>query len=660
MNTIINQSLPSPQSPPPTVQKFHRDSINKTTVSLPGLLSRINQYQLVSQEKDYHFIISVLKDSISVDPLGREEVTELLHHKFNRSKRALTKTMRGLLSSVETGAVSLELSQDFHQFYHALQEHDLSGYQFIKEIYDWFIYERRGYFYTTENKPFLYYRGRIYEVGTNKVFTAFLAKLAKTTSKTCKKIAEELEGKALSDAKQIPQLSPIHVSGTNTIYLSISQEKLIKIAPSEEVRVMSNAFNPEGLLLSDSPSFLPIEIDNEVKVGEGLKRLKELVFDSLSCSLVEKYFTLCWFIILPLQELIETKPILKFTGNQSSGKSTGLKLLNTLWTGESTPELSTAFSCYHHASNNLLTTLDNLESKNINENLLQFLITAATGIKRRKMVGSTKAMVNKVKSMVLVTSIEPFTRPELSSRLWEVKFEDRYKSSSFIDSKTIKELKNSRELILNAIFKFIALEILPHLNEQEGWLKYLSSYEGNYKSRLDEFTSISLLILEKLLLYISDTDMGARDLCSQWIHTQNSYCDEQRDSFFLDCLNSFIEDCDHYIRNRKDGELKRKYKGIEVHIENGHYHFDATVKQISNLILLTSAINRSIHPYRYSNHLLMSRLRNDYEFLEKNGWEIKDNYKVVKGYPVTKFIKKGDQGDGGDGILKATRRNEYE
>ena len=117
----------------------------------------------------------------------------------------------------------------------------------------------------------------------------------------------------------------------------------------------------------------------------------------------------------------------RFEGPAGSGKTTASKLISTLLYSEPQQKKSTDAANYTDGSQNPLIVLDNIEARQMTEELTTFMLTRITGIakEKRKSGTDTETVIERAKCLLNTTGIEPL-RGELSeilSRSFVITFE---------------------------------------------------------------------------------------------------------------------------------------------------------------------------------------------------------------------------------------------
>lgn len=244
----------------------------------------------------------------------------------------------------------------------------------------------------------------------------------------------------------------------------------------------------------------------DVDIKEGMELLKELVFDNLTCNKEQRYLILCWMISSFMFDSISDIALMKFSGISGAGKTTAARLLSSLLLG--TDQLNTetiAAASYIINKQIPLLVFDNLEVTNLTKNILKFLLLNVTKYGKGDRAEDTDAgsIHEQSKTLMLITTIGPFTKAELICRTYDIEFSPKHKKDGFIEDEAIRALIKKRDIILSSILKLAQKEILSNLPRRKDFIAILEKEHKNHsKHRTDGYLATLLLILEELLKYM--------------------------------------------------------------------------------------------------------------------------------------------------------------
>jgi DNA primase len=545
------------------------------------------------------------------------------------------------------------------------------------------------FFRDSEHKTYLFYQHFIYEIGNNRPFNALLKRTTRLlpTKEPGRSVWESLASEAYNVGMKIDLASWIHTDrNTDTLFINLNgpNNTILKVH-KDGIEEIQNGLNEDAVLLQSSRKIMPLNFLPDADVREGMRTLKENIFDNLPCERENKYLVLCWLMSAFLLDFAPYMALMKFSGSTASGKTTAAKLLSLLLYGnEHLGDPSTA-AMYAVSSQNPLLIVDNLESDDITKSGLKFLLLSATkGGKEKRTAGTESGTTEEVpKALVLVTAIEPFNKAELINRTYDIEYNSKFKSEDFVEDEIIRQIIKKRDLILSAFIKLIQKDILPNLGKRKEYITILKKeYRNHAKSRTDEFMALLMLILEKVEKHIPyyevddisyGLDNGDAEIRKAWIEYQNSKAREDETS-----TNSILKLLDglsaEYVLKMKSLEkletnYHKDYPGIDVfcyqHPEYGleiiktkpehcvegdqeymktFIEFIATPKDLVFAFDRFCRNNGIKNPYPTAG-IFGQRLKNDSHLLMKGNWEIiskegmEPYWKVVRGERFWRFRK---------------------
>ncbi len=422
---------------------------------------------------------------------------------------------------------------------------------------------------------------------------------------------------------------------TNTIYFNLNNDEheLVCITPSG-VQVLENGCNAEQILLQSSKKILPIKYKEwtSVEYKSALQKLKTLVIDNMACKASDRIFVYAWKMAGMFIDYTRTTPHLRLEGESSGGKSTGVELMSFPLYGQDKKKLGTTASNYSDGAVNPLVLLDNIEVKNMDKGLEDFIITAVTGItkEKRKTGTDTENVEERTKCLICSTGIENLTLTEVINRSYLVEFDKKEHGSDFNDSVFV-EIKKNRNDIMSAEFQLTS-RVLKKI-ESGLWSEYTNrintEYRGHAKDRANSFLALMIIIAEELLS-AWDSQEPVWKLVSEWIKTQN----EQAGSTTNDS-NPILQ----YLSMLKKEALKWDKKNKEL-LKHGHgtdaFSFDVEPDIIEQEgTVRFSGFAKEFHStfsklcqsrgmtYAYKSAMqLAKRIQESKKFLESAGWTI--------------------------------------
>jgi len=192
----------------------------------------------------------------------------------------------------------------------------------------------------------------------------------------------------------------------------------------------------------------------------------------------------------------------RFEGPAGSGKTTASKLISALLYGEPQQKKSTDAANYTDGSQNPLIVLDNIEVKQMTEDLTTFILTSITGIakEKRKSGTDTETVIERTKCLLNTTGIEPLggELAEILSRSFIIRFDmDEQASDCFLEAKILAALREHRDLIVSSLMKRTShLLAMLRAGAQEKVMRLLHRSLGNHsKRRCNDYLSLMYLMM---------------------------------------------------------------------------------------------------------------------------------------------------------------------
>ena len=157
---------------------------------------------------------------------------------------------------------------------------------------------------------------------------------------------------------------------------------------------------------------------------------------------------------------------------------------------------------YTDGSQNPLIVLDNIEVKQMTEDLTTFLLTSITGIakEKRKSGTDTETGIERTKCLLNTTGIEPLggELAEILSRSFIVRFDmDEQASDCFLEATVLAAIGEHRDLIVSDLIRRTG-RVLTLLRDgvQEKVMRLLHHTLGNHgKRRCNDYLSLIYLML---------------------------------------------------------------------------------------------------------------------------------------------------------------------
>lgn len=670
------------KDPDEYIQKFHGDrkkEIKRLQIeALDYITWEINQ---ISQKTSLEERLKALKERKIFAAISN--MIEAEKQVFTEKITALGFTQSAIEELLESNQ---ELRTDLNLYLEGLgNKKDADPNVIAAKIFHHFTKDGR-FFYDRMNDVYLLLQHHTYQVGNNRPFNALVKRMTGLlpTKEPGRSVWESLASEAYSSGKQIDIASWIATDRLkDTIYVNLNSPNnvILKIS-AEGIEEIPNGLNPEGVLLKSSRKIMPFNYLPGTDVREGMRLLKELVFDNLTCEKEQRYLILCWVISAFLLDFAPYMALMKFSGATSSGKTTAARLLSLLIYGNEHLGDPSAAAAYAVSSQNPLLIIDNLESDDFTKSILKFLLLSATkGGKEKRTAGTeTETTQEQPKALVLITAIEPFTKSELINRTYDIEFSSKHKSDGFIEDEVVRALIKNRNLIISAIIKFIQRDVLLNLEKRKEYIVILKKeYKNHSKNRTDEYLSTLMLMLDKMLKYIPvygpddllcGFETGEKEIRKAWIEYQDIKAKDtetgsnsiikQLDGLVSEYLSKMKDLQPSYHRDYKEPVfcythpdyliefIKTKPESFEE--SNGEPYTKAYIECVATAGEIVQAFDKycknygTVNIYK-SGAILVSRLRNDTQVIKKSGWEVISRegfepfYTRIQGYVYWKLRK---------------------
>ena len=333
--------------------------------------------------------------------------------------------------------------------------------------YDWFSANGAQFFHTLQGEPFMYFDNAIYwmdspDRGRKRHYAAMLYKHTGMvpTSNGGRTFFEVLSSLAMIRGKIRDHFSWLHTDvGSYTVYFNLNnpEHEIAKITP-DEIQIMKNGGNEDGIILDGSRKMKPLKFLPDVDLEEADRLLVKLLMENMTCPQGDRFLILSWLSCFLLIDFTGTRPMTRFEGPAGSGKTTASKLISALLYGEPQHKKATDAANYTDGSQNPLIVLDNIEVKQMTEDLTAFMLTSITGIAKEKRKGGTdtETVIERTKCLLNTTGIEPLCGElsEILSRSFVINFDLANQASDcFLESEVISAIQKNRDLIISALMK---------------------------------------------------------------------------------------------------------------------------------------------------------------------------------------------------------------
>jgi hypothetical protein len=457
-----------------------------------------------------------------IQPLDRDEARTLLKKDLGVSTDAFDSMIK------KFDPASLTESETLRQALEAMSR--AKPERRAEVVFQWMGKEGVQFFKDRQNTAYALFNKTMEPISTdNASFRSFFYDKTGTSlaSGDGRVYVDVLANLARKSGKLIEPSSWIYSDVPNyTVYfnLNVPERQLVEIGP-DNIRVVDQADNDKSVVLKDSEKIKPIKYAalTDQEYTAALKKEKYLIVDNIPCAEASKIFCNAWRIGGMFVDFVHMRPVMRFEGKTSSGKTWVSDMFSYLLYGESQKKKATEASNYSDAAQNPLLILDNLEVKNMNQGLTDFLLGASVGTSKEKRRSGTDTAIilEKARCLLLSNGIENFSENEILNRTYIVEF-DIARFGSSVTSDLFGEIAGNRDLLLSAEFMLVSkvLKRIKNGDRKAVLAQLQQNHKGHSKQRSDEYFAIMIMIVEELLKAWG-SNQKVWDLVAAWVKEQN-------------------------------------------------------------------------------------------------------------------------------------------
>jgi DNA primase len=532
-------------------------------------------------------------------------------------------------------------------------------------------FKNKGRFFRTKkDEVFLLYKNKTYEISNNLPFNSLMMRTADMlpTREPGRSVWCALANRGYSYGVEIQAANWLFTDPqSDTIFVNLNSPDNTILKIGHDVQEIPNGINDDNVLLRASSSIESFSFVPDVDIRIGFKALHELFLNNLACEVEQRYLIAAWMISAFLFDFSNMQILMKFSGPQASGKTTAARMVSLLIYGTEDVGTQSSASAFSEASRNPLIIIDNLEQKNINMSMNDFLLLAASKSAKTKRAAGTdsETIKERPKSLVLTTAIEPFTLSELISRTCEIEFNQSFHSNQFSDSDITRELSQQRNLILSSILKVISEKIIPNIADRKDLLMVLrSEYKNHAMERNNEYLALLMLVLKQILPYmpyydkknvLAGVETGEAEIRRRWIEYQNERAKEMTSgsNAILKMLDGIVKD---YLYEIKETGVQQVYDP-ELGCESFRYthpdygldfvktsptdHFDKKTGEAYTQTHIMFTATATDIVYAFDAYCKKKGLKNIYSSAVIFGKRLENDLKVLKTENWTILTKEG-------------------
>lgn len=485
---------------PVDADEDERNRILEPVLAEVASVAPLEQVRLLKQIQDRlgrQVSMAVLKEQIRAI---RQEEKSKAREESKKAKRKSDAPPGSCRARVEEVLLETELESGNPDFSKAAEA-----------AYEWFIANGAMFFHTQMGEPFMYFDNSIYwmdspDRGRKRQYAAMLYKNTGLvpTSGGGRTFFEVLPSLAMIRGQVRDHFSWIHSDvSEHTIYFNLNnaEHEIAKITP-DGIEILRNGGNSDGIILDGSRKMKPLKFLPDADLEETDRLLVNLLINNMSCPRGDRFLILSWVSCFLLIDFAGTRPMTRFEGSAGSGKTTASKLISALLYGEPQHKKATDAANYTDGSQNPLIVLDNIEAKQMTEDLTTFMLTSITGIAKEKRKSGTdsETVTERTKCLLNTTGIEPLLGElsEIQSRTFVVNFDiDNQSNDCFIESEVVSALEVNRNLIISALMKRTShvLSMMRDGKRSQAMRLIHEALGSHDKRRCNEYLSLMYLML---------------------------------------------------------------------------------------------------------------------------------------------------------------------
>jgi len=512
----------------------------------------------------------------------------------------------------------------------AVWDHLISSGAFFKNSANELFYVRDGFQAMKVSK----------ELGPFSSYLTNLSPLINQATTTGKFIFQHILNQAYNQSA-LSKTGVWSMYDSGRLLVCAGEHKLLQLGGSKSQHI-KNALNPERILLDmPVPEMAVRELPNP-KPAEGLMYLRDLFMKSMPMTPEDRYMTTCWLMGVFLRDYIKPKPIVRLLAKTASGKSTVTKLVSILVYGEEllSHSASTLAATYEMANRYPVLMMDNMETNNMINPVIDFLLVAATGgMKAKRQVSSDRGIImERTDCLVLTNGIEPFNRHELIDRTLEIGLDIKsHGLPSFQESRIFGQLKAHRQEILSAIMFLMHRYVLPRIRQGEVQ-RIMKEFIPHGKERFNEYLALMTIFLDALWGYMPlPAYRRPNDLVNYWLRSQTKALETQDEG---------TSEVLYYLNTLHDKHPQLMGASLKFEQVNGDVVLRAATRELLTDFRLLARLIGTRCPWQ-NERQLGARIADSAAILKKAGWA-RSSF-IRNGKLMYKYVKEGHNGGGQKG-----------
>lgn len=400
---------------------------------------------------------------------------------------------------------------------------------------EWFQAHGARFVRDSADEPHVYWQRGLRHIGTrNRLWLGTMWREGQVNRETRegRVILEALQAHAWAQT-DAPRVQPWAFFDRDRNEIAVhthdAQDRIVVVG-AKGLRVENNGDGP--VLLRTDPGTRAIDASGRPNIKKAAELLATHFVLNLATEPHERALFTAWVLTCWLRQRLNTRALLFAQGAAGSGKSQAAKAATALIFGEERLIDPTPAACRTEGALQPLVTLDNKETRNMGEAVMQFLLLSATGITRKKRAEGTTDGIHdeQINALVLVTAIEPPGLPELAARTMTVRFRHDLQRAGFAPMAELRALVKHRSTILVGVWGILAELLAGHARDKMRAL--LELVPGRHpRARLGEHLALMAYIAGELRNACpdiwGDSRPDAADLLRAWLDEEAVHARDQ-------------------------------------------------------------------------------------------------------------------------------------
>jgi DNA primase len=386
-------------------------------------------------------------------------------------------------------------------------------------------------FYATKlGKPYFLYENTIYrpiERRRGHEYRSLIYRLTglTTASPHGRVFYEVLLNLASENGEVQDAFSWLHTDTTEcVVYWSLNNERneIARISP-DGVEIIPNGGNEYDVYLLPSDKIRPIEYTPDFDGDHVGELINQLILKPMACNDSDRLLIWLWFSSFLLMEFSGSRPMTRFEGPSGQGKTTAAKILSTLLYGEECQKQSTLAADRADSQKSPILFLDNIETKQMSPDRINFFLITVTGIRNEKRAMGTDSdtVLEEPKCLINMTGIEPLSAEysEITSRAFLVRFSKLFFSKQvFLDIDVLNGIRQHRNIILSYLMQQTS-QVLAFLKDGKQ-RSAMALIQQTFGAHLHDRNNAYLALMYLMLLV--DCNSGERRVFWKQLHPEFS------------------------------------------------------------------------------------------------------------------------------------------